>query len=878
MSKEFLKPHLWLIRFIGVIVPRRFRTRWRREWEAELEYREEMLARWDRLDWRNKLELMRRSLGAFWDALLLQPRRLEDEMFQDLRFGVRMFLKNPGFTAVAILALALGIGANTAIFSLVDAVLWRPLPFREPERLVLVGRTGAQGSANDAPVSAPIFIDWQNRNEVFSRMTAFDRASLTLAGEPEPEVLSGATVSAGFFDTLGVLPALGRGFLTDEDQPGAEPVVLLSHALWQRRFGGDPGIVGKRLTVNDRPVTVVGVMPPGFDYPGGITLWTIFTPDSETDRNYHHYAVVARLKPGVTVKQAQANMDGVSRQMAEQYPQSSRHHFAWLYPLHEYLVGDFRKPLLLLFGAIGLVLLIACANVANLLLMRAAGRGRELAVRAALGASRRRLIRQMLTESALLAALGGAAGLLVAVWCMKLISGFSSLEISRMNEVTLDWRVLGFTGLAVLLTSLFCGVVPAWLYSRQPPGEALKDSVTRATGGRRSGRLRGGLVVAELALSLTLLIGAGLLIKSFVSLQAVKPGFNPEGVMTLNVVLPLTRFVQPAQQSAFVAQVAEKLQALPGVQSTALGASVPMDGNYGARVYAIEGRPVPDPGNASAVINFPVSPDYFRALQIPLLKGRGFSERDDAKTTPVIIVNQSFARRYFPDEDATGRRVRLVTERPSVWREIVGVVGDVKQERLNARVRPIVYFPYSQRPGPIVTLLARSSGDQASLANAMKQIVYSVDKDLGITRLATLEQLLGNSLAQSRSVMTLLAAFAALALALAAIGIYSVLAYSVTQRAQEIGIRLALGAQRSDVVRLIVGQGLKLIGLGVALGLSAAFGLTHLMRDLLFGISATDPIIFTAVPLLLAAVALLACYVPARRATRVDPLAALRYE
>jgi putative ABC transport system permease protein len=816
--------------------------------------------------------------GAFWDALLLQPRRLEDEMFQDLRLGARMLLKNPGFTAIGVLALALGIGANTAIFSLVDAVLWRPLPFREPERLALVGRTVAERTPNDAPVSAPIFLDWQQRNNVFERMTAFTRASLTLAGEPESEVLSGASVSAGFFDTLGVPPALGRSFLTGEDRPGAEPVVMLSHALWQRRFGGDPDIVGKRLTVDDRQVTVVGVMPPRFDYPGGIALWTILPLDGQTNRNHHFYAVVARLNPGVSIEKAQAEMDSVSRQLAELYPQISRHHFAWVAPLHEYLTGDFRKPLLLWFGAIGLVLLIACANVANLLLMRAAGRGRELAVRAALGASRHRLIRQMLTESALLASLGGAAGLLVAVWCIKLMSRFSSLEIARMNEVKLDWRVLGFTGLAVLLTSLLCGVVPAWLYSRQPPGEALKDSAARAAGGSRSGRLRGGLVVAEMALSLTLLIGAGLLINSFIELQAVNPGFNPEGVMTLNVILPRARFAQPAQRSNFITQVAEKLQAMPGVQSTALGAYVPMDGYQSNRVYAIEGQPVPDAGNTPAVNNFPVSPDYFRTLQIPLLSGRLFTARDDMTAPPVVIVNQSFARRYFPGEEATGKRVRRVTDQPSVWLQIAGVVGDVKQLRLNAEAKPIVYFPYSQTPSIGVTLLARSSGDPASLANAMRQVVYSVDKDLGINRLASLEQLLGDSLAQRRTVMMLLAVFAALALALAAIGIYSVMAYSVTQRAQEIGIRLALGAQRSDVLRLIVGQGLKLVGLGVALGLSAAFGLTHLMKNLLFNVSETDPITFTAVPLLLAAVALLACYIPARRAARADPLVALRYE
>jgi putative ABC transport system permease protein len=805
-----------------------------------------------------------------------------ETLIQDLRYGARMLLKNPGFTLLAVLTLALGIGANTAIFSVVNAVLLQPLPFREPERLVMVWRTNTERTMRDAPVSAPNFIDWKQRNEVFEQMAAWRIGNFNLTGDAEPEIAQGAEVTAGFFETLGVGPALGRGFLPHEDQPGAEPVIVLSHSLWQRRFGSEPGIIGKRLIVDARPVTVIGVMPQGFNHPlaysSEIKLWTILTLNPQANRNNHFYNVVARLRTGVTMEQALFNMDNVSRQMAELYPQTNRHHLAELTPLHEQATGGIREPLLLLFGAIGLVLLIACANVANLLLARAAGRERELAVRTAMGASRGRLLRQLLTESVLLASLGATAGLLIAAWGIDLLSTFSAMEIARLNEVTLDRYALSFASLMALLTGMLCGFAPAWLSSRQSLSASLKEGARQATGGRGNQRLRGGLVVVEIALSLVLLIGAGLLIKSFLKLWTVDPGFNSEGVLTLNLGLPRARYAQPAQWAAFAEQVTEKLKSLPGAQATAVSGFAPMDGNRMARVYAIEGRPEPDLGNTPGVAYFPVSPDYFRALQIPLLSGRAFTARDDSPASAVVIVSQSFADRYFPGEEAIGRRIGMATVRPLVWREIVGVVGDVRQSRLEDGPRPMVYFPFQQYPFPVVTLIARSTGNPLGLAEAMKQAVYAVDKDLAISQLAPLERMVADSIAQRRALMTLLAVFSALALALATIGVYGVMAYSVAQRTHEIGVRMALGAQAGDVLKMILTQGLKLALIGVVIGLATAFSLTRWMESFLFGVRPTDPLTFSLIAVVLLCVSLLACWIPARRATQVDPMVALRVD
>jgi len=867
---------LWLIRVIGVLVPRRLRADWKQEWEAELRYRESLLADWDNLNWTTKLDLLRRSLGAFWDALALQPQRLEDEMFQDLRYGIRMLLKSPGFTLIAIVTLALGIGANTTIFTMVNSMLLKPLPFKNPDRLVMVWRTNAEKTAKDLPSSVPLFIDWQQRNQVFEEMTAFTNGRFNLAGADEAALVRGANVSAGFFETLGVPPLLGRGFLPDEDKPGAEAVVVLSHGLWQQQFGAAPGVIGQQVTINARPCTVVGVMPPGFNYPDETRLWRTLTLDPQANRQAYFINVLARLKPGLSREQAHAGMDSVAAELAAQFAQPARDHFD-LRPLGEQLTGAIRRPLLVLFGAVAFVLLIACANIANLLLARASGREREIAVRAALGAGRGRLLRQLLTESLMLAALGGIAGLLLAVWSMSWLKGLSVLKLARLDEVALDGRVLGFTTLAVLLTGAVFGLIPALQVSLpqlQHLGALLKGS--SAASRPASQRLHAGLMVVEIALSLVLLVGAGLLIKSFLKLQAVDPGFKAEGVVTLNLNLPDARYGQPEKRTAFLQQITEKLQALPGVEATATAAYSPLSDIYNSRIFIIEGRPETPQGLFAGQI--PVSPDYFRTLQIPLLGGRAFSVHDDAQAPGVVIVNQSFANRFFPNEDVVGKRIHLGTRRPPVWFEIVGVVGDVRQLKLESEAPPLAYVPHLQSAWSFVSLLVRPKGEAQMLAGTLKQAVAAVDKDLGVAGLTTLDATLADSIAERRVLMTLLGVFAGLALLLAAVGIYGVIAYSVAQRTQELGIRMALGAEARDVLRLVIGQGMKLALLGVALGLLASFGLTRLMEKLLFDVSATDPWTFVLLPALLLVVALLACYFPAHRATQLDPLVALRHE
>ncbi|MEK6287007.1 MAG: ABC transporter permease [Acidobacteriota bacterium] len=871
-SKRHKQPHLWLINVIGVIVPRRLRADWKQEWEAELRHREELLADWNKLNWKTKLDLLRRSLGAFWDALLLQPQRLEDEMFQDLRYGIRMLLKDPGFTLIAVVTLALGIGANTTIFTMVNSMLLKPLPFKNPERLVMVWRANAEQTAKDLPSSVPLFIDWQQRNQVFEQMTAFTNGRFNLAGADEAALVRGANVSAGFFETLGVPPLLGRGFLPDEDKPGAEAVVVLSHALWQQQFGAAPGIIGQQVTINARPCTVIGVMPPGFNYPDETRLWRTLTLDPQANRQAYFINVLARLKPGLSREQAHAGMDSMAAELAAQSARSTRDHFD-LRPLNEQLTGAIRRPLLVLFGAVAFVLLIACANIANLLLARASGREREMAVRAALGASRGRLLRQLLTESLLLAAFGGIAGLLLAVWSLSWLKGLSVLKLARLDEVALDGRALGFTALAVLLTGAVFGLMPALQVSLQQPSAVLKGSAASRPDGQR---LRAGLMVVEIALSLVLLVGAGLLIKSFLKLQAVDPGFKPEGVVTLNLNLPDARYGQPEKRTAFLQQITEKLQALPGVEATATAAYSPLSDIYNSRIFIIEGRPETPQGLFAGQI--PVSPDYFRTLQIPLLGGRAFSIHDDAQAPGVVIVNQSFAKRFFPNEEVAGKRIHLGTRRPPVWFEIVGVAGDVRQLKLESEAPPLAYVPHPQSVWSFMSLLVRPKGEPQMVAGALKQAVAAVDKDLGVAGLTTLDATLADSIAERRVLMTLLGVFAGLALLLAAIGIYGVIAYSVAQRTHELGIRMALGAEARDVLRLVQGQGMKLTLLGVAFGLVASFALTRLMETLLFDVSATDPWTFVLLPVLLLVVASVACYFPARRATQVDPLLALRHE
>jgi putative ABC transport system permease protein len=819
-----------------------------------------------------------------------------ETLFQDLRYGLRVLLKRPGFTAVAVAALALGIGANSAIFSVVNGVVLRALPYKDPGRLTMVWSRRpllqTQAGSSEFPVSAADFIDWRDQNQSFEQIAAFHSQAFNITGAGEPEYLGGVRASASLFSLLGVEARLGRTFTAEEDQSGADRVVIISHGLWQRRFGSDRNIIGQKITLNDEAYTVVGVTPPGFQFPrkgempagyqfprqADIYTPLALTPNQETNRGRNYLAVVARLKPQVTLAQAAADMESIADGLKQRYPQTNTNKEINLVSLHQQVTGKVRTALFVLLGAVAFVLLIACANVANLLLARAASRQKEFAIRTALGASRARVVRQLLTESILLSLVGGMLGLLLSLWGIDLLRAIVPANLPRLDAISLDGRVLGFTFVISLLTGIVFGLAPALQVSKPDLNEALKEGGRASSVGFRHNRFRSLLVVAEVALSLVLLIGAGLMIRSFTRLINVDPGLNAHNVLTLDIGLPRAKYTGP-QQVAFFQQVIERMQALPGVQSAGAVYPLPLSGGEEGMGFAIENRPPPAPGESFNAGPRWVSPDYFRVMGITSVEGREFTDRDGIDAPRVLIVNEAMAHRYWPGEDPIGRRVAFdqVNGQPN-WREIVGVVKDVRHTSLDSDPRPEMYLPFTQFPSFFMTIVLRTTGDPLSLAGAARSQVLAVSSDQTISNIHTMEELLANSIAERRFNMLLLGVFAMIALLLSAVGIYGVMSYSVAQRSHEIGVRMALGAQSSDVLALVVKQGMTLALAGLGIGLVAAFGITRIMVSLLYGVSATDPLTFSIIALLLGSVALLACYLPARRATKVDPMVALRYE
>jgi predicted permease len=813
--------------------------------------------------------------------------RFLEEIWQDLRYGARMLRTNPGFTLIAIITLALGIGANTAIFSVVNAVLLRPLQYSDPDRLVQIWQIFPQLGTNEAPVSAPEFLDYKDQNRVFERMAAFRfQGGFTLTGGAEPERILGARVSADLFPLLGVEPTLGRAFLPEEDQAGGPRAVILSHGLWQRRFGSDAALIGKSLTLDGERFTVVGVMPPGFQFPPQslqTELWANapFDANDLNRRGWRPLVVIARLKSGVSLDRANAELKAI----AGRFPASGPVPSAYAVSLQEQVVGRVRRALLVMLGAVSFVLLIACANVANLFLSQAAARQREMAIRAAVGASRSRLIRQLFVESLPLALLGGGVGLLLAVGIVELLVSVNPGNLPRAHEIGIDLRTLGFTLSISLLTCMVFSLAPAWQTSKLDLNESLKEGGRGTSVSFRRFSLRSVLLVSEVALSLALLIGAGLMIKSFTRLLQVDPGFDPRGVLTMQIPLPQSKYAEIQQRAFFFEQALERIRRLPGVQSAGMTSVLPLTvgPDFG---FTIEGRT--PTGDTPQTDWCAISPDYLRTMGIALLRGRYFTERDHENTAGVAIINETMARRFWPDEDPLGKRIKLGgPNRLYPWMEIIGIVGDVKHDGLDAPVGPEIYMPYAQTPFsqmpaglrfPVMSLVARSGSDHASLVAAMRAEIQALDKDQAVTNIRTLDQLLANSISQHRFYLMLLSFFAAIALFLAAVGLYGVVSYTVRQRTHEIGVRMAFGAQAGDVLRLIIKFGMKLTLIGALIGLAGALALTRLMKTLLFDVSATDPLTFASITMLLALVALLACFVPARRATKVDPLVTLRNE
>lgn len=800
-----------------------------------------------------------------------------ENLINDLRYAIRMMIKRPGFTSVAILALALGIGANSTIFSVINSVLLQPLPYLKPDRLMMIWEAAEVTGNLQNPVAPPNFIDWRERNQTFEDMGYYVTQPVTLTGDGEPKQVEAIYSSDNLLSLLGVAPALGRIYMPGEAKVGEFSTLVISHRLWQTRFGGSPDAVGMKLTLDGFPLIVGGVMPENFDFPSrDIDIWvaTAMSEDTSGRRNTAHYLrVIGRLKHGVTYDQALADMQSVAEGLKEQYPDTNKYLGAWVNPLHEHQVGNIRPALILLFAATGFVLLIACTNVANLLLARATTRQKEIAIRLAIGADRWRLARQLLTESLLLATAGGIVGLLMAMWGVEILSSIIPANIAPTESFTIDTGVLLFTTVVSLLTGIIFGLVPALQATRPDLTKALKEG-GRDSLGSGSGWMRNALVVAEIALALVPLIGAGLLINSFVRLSNVETGFQPDNLLTMEVLPPYSKYPDTPRRAAFYDEVIERTESLPGVTSAAFITSLPLTGNLGEMTYIIE-QPVKN--KVIPAVPRMISPKYFQTIVIPLVAGRLFNTQDTPAAERVAIIDEVMARRAWPDEDPVGKRMKMGVE-TSPWVTIVGVV---KESRLSIHQEPLaqVYMPYSQlAPFGPRHLVLRTVNDPMGLSASVRNAVWEVDKDQPVSNINSMNSIVSQSLSRQRFNMILLALLAGLAVALAAVGIYGVMSYSVTESRRDIGIRMALGAQSADVMRLVLSKGFALSITGVGLGMAGAFALTRLMSSLLYGVAATDILTFAGMSVLLVAVAMIACFIPAHRATKVDPIETLRHE